>query len=68
MGILMALFIKGNDVQRRSGSVRYGTSELSYAGSEECRTASVGESERFPAESIYSDLLCNDHHLVPADL
>ncbi len=57
-----------DDVQRRTCSVCYGASELSYAGSEKCWSASLGESKGFPAESIYRYFWCNDRDLVPAEL
>lgn len=56
-----------NVVQWRSSAVRYGTSELPYAGCKECRTFALGQSERFSAESIYCYIYGNPGDLVPAD-
>ena len=45
--------VSENTVPWRCGSVCHGAAKLSSAGAEKCYAAFVGESKRFPAESIY---------------
>ena len=49
-------------------TVCHGTSQLPAAGSKECRSAFVGKSKRFPAESVFYYPACINDHLVPAEL
>ena len=69
MGILMALLFEDVRLfQRRGSSVCNGTSQLPDAGSQECRTSSVGQGQRFSAASIYRDFYGNHCDLVFTDL
>ena len=66
MGILTALANERDDVQRRTCSVCYGASELSYAGSKNVGQLLWGKSKGLPArEHLPLFLVQLDRDLVP---
>ena len=60
--------VSENTVPWRCGSVCHGAAKLSSAGAEKCYAAFVGESKRFPAESIYRYFCSNDLYLVLTEI
>lgn len=68
MGILMALLLRGTMFKGEAVPFVMGTPNYRMPGAKNGRAASVGKSKGLFAESIYRNLLCNNYHLVPADI
>lgn len=59
MGILAAFLYNRTLFQGRSRTACHGTSHYRLPGAKECRSAFVGKSKRFPAESVFIILLAS---------
>ena len=68
MGILMALLLRGTMFKGEAVPFVMELPNYRMPGAKNVGQLLMGKSKGLFAESIYRNLLCNNYHLVPADI